>query len=248
MLGELLPFDNRLELLAGRTLFRKTRLQVHRVAGWEMLVDHSACDAGSIRSLLAGNMYKSLLQSIYMVQMNVMDLGANAGGFPLLLHSLGAKFKRLLAVEMNPNTFKRLKFNLEYNEPNATVINAAAVGAARTLRLALGNGSTMDSIYRGGRRPQREYEIQGRTVDDMASMFGDEVIDIAKIDIEGAESELFLDCTTFDTLSRINHLIIEIHDEKLAPHIHSKIRESGFKLCSGVNRSGCGVHLFSRVV
>ena len=43
---------------------------------------------------------------------NVLDLGANNGGFPLLLHTSGIELKKVVSVEFNPRTFARLNFNL----------------------------------------------------------------------------------------------------------------------------------------
>ncbi len=37
---------------------------------------------------------------------NVLDLGASNGGFPLLLHADGIPLKKVVSVEFNRNTFR----------------------------------------------------------------------------------------------------------------------------------------------
>ena len=82
----------------------------------------------------------------------VVDIGANVGGFSLMLLVDGVRISKLLCVEMNPNTFERLRFNIKTNfNEVATVINAAVVGNSRQIDLTLGIGSTGALIYRGTR-------------------------------------------------------------------------------------------------
>jgi len=147
--------------------------------------------------------------------LKVFDVGANNGGFPLLLKTLGYELEKTVCVEMNPNTFSRLRFNMESNLGDGCVLyNAAVCGVARELELNLGTGGTGDTIYQEGQAPKtsRAYKIRGMTFDDIyASAFGDDVVDVCKIDIEGAEYEVFAS-PTYSALAKCRYLIIEIHD------------------------------------
>jgi FkbM family methyltransferase len=122
----------------------------------------------------------------------------------------------VVSVELNPNTFLRLRFNLERNLRCEVVpINAAVCGEPGTLNVALGAGNSGDSIYNGDARTGREtFEIEGLTFDQIYERyFSGETIDICKIDIEGAEFELFAK-PSHENLRRCRYLIMEIHENE----------------------------------
>lgn len=241
-------FDNWPELALGRLLFRRTQLQVHRVNGWEMIVDHRGADAGSIRSLMADNSsYRQLLNRVDLPEeLSVVDMGANAGGFPFLLHAMGHSFKRLLCVEMNPNTYARLHLNVKRNEPRAVVMNAAVVGKPRTLELDLGHGSTGDSIYRASKGKTDPWKIDGLTFDQLVRPEFD-TIDLVKIDVEGAEEEFLTgDAPTCRMLERSRYLVIEIHHGRSADDVWAAIKSLGFSHVAREKEGPLGLHLFAR--
>lgn len=244
-------FDNRLELLLQRVVFRGTAVQVYRVGGLHLVVDNRASDAGSIRACISGPMYGRFLSQVSLPrEATVLDLGANVGGFSLLLYLRGVRFRRLVCVEMNPNTYERLRFNLLSNEiGNVEVINAAVCGAARTLRVRLGRGSTGDSIYAGTDRldGSREYEVRGRTLDEICeTAVGGGIIDLCKMDIEGAEDEVLLGPASANaSLSRMRYLLTELHHAEKIGEIVDMLRARGFEWIAGERGGpGCGVHLF----
>jgi FkbM family methyltransferase len=129
--------------------------------------------------------------------LTVFDLGANGGGFPLMLLLSGKRFSKLVCVEMNPNTFRRLQYNISRNVEGETVlIQGAVCGSRRKFELALGQGDISDSIYQdhtdASLKSRQKYEIEGYSFDDLfRSHFGESVVDICKLDIEGAEYEVF---------------------------------------------------------
>src|SRR5205085_4304690 len=101
------------------------------------------------REVLTSPMYRELLKKLRLPKrISVFDLGSNNGGFPLLLKSEGFDFEKLVCVELNPNTFNRLEFNLSRNfGSESTALNLAVAGSTGTLSADLGAGSTSDNIY-----------------------------------------------------------------------------------------------------
>lgn len=132
-----------------------------------------------------------------------------------MLKSSRFDLKCVVAVELNPNTFSRMRFNLERNiDCRLVLLNAAICSPARTHTLRLGNGSVADSIY-ARRAPSgraREYQIPGMTLDEICQVaFQGEPIDICKMDVEGAEFEVFFQ-PGHGAIERCRYLVIEVHD------------------------------------
>jgi FkbM family methyltransferase len=255
---QLLKFDNRWELIAGWIFFRGTSVQVYRMNGLQILVDNRAADAGSIRHCIATDLYSRYLPKMKLPEApNVLDLGANAGGFPLLLATRGIRPKNLLCVELNPNTCQRLRFNIESNFPGAKVINAAVVGSAREIKVRLGRGSTADSIYSGpsrlglasagqAARPSQgiEYSVSGFSLDSIINThFADGTIDLCKMDVEGAEDEVVAG-SECESLRRIRYLLVELHNRENYEKFITAVSARGLKEIAGDGQAGCGVRLF----
>jgi FkbM family methyltransferase len=245
----LIAFDNWAELLLQRLFFRRNKLQVHRIAAMHILVDHRGADAGSIRTCIGTSLYRPFILAARLPRsVRVLDLGANVGGFSLLLASLGHQFERLVCVEMHPLTAERLRFNIKTNIHLASeVVNAAVCGHSRTINLELGHGSTGDNIYRGSPRGGTQYAIDGRTFDDIVNAYfdGPAPIDICKMDIEGAEDEVLAAPTSENQqLHRVRWLLIEMHHRASYAHLCEVLRNRGFEQVASDGKDQCGVRLF----
>ena len=230
---EVWAFDNRLWLAVTKTFFRRENLQIYRYNGVEILVDHAGGDNNGAREVLTSPMYRRFLPQMKLDSpANVLDLGANNGGFPLLLHTSGIMLKKVVSVEFNPRTFVRLHFNLMRNLPGEVIpINAALCGDDRVIEAFLGSGGVSDSIYDGSAEGGEVTDtIRGVTFDHLVdTYFRDEVIDICKIDVEGAEFEVFL-LPEHERITRCRYLIMEIHerDGRRADEILPVIQDLGF--------------------
>ena len=221
-------FDNMIELVVNRTLYRDTGLAVYRLGDMEVLIDHKGGDQNGTRECLVSDMYARLIPHLQLEgAINLVDIGANGGGFTLLLRHLGISIQRAVCVEMNPSTFRRMQFNLQSNMHGTDVvaIHAAVCGEPKELRLDFGRGSTGESIYGSS----GSHTIAGITLDDVAA-YVDGPIDLLKMDIEGAEYEvLFGEHAT--ALSRARYVIIEIHtprDGHSRADALAKLGEQGF--------------------
>ena len=232
-LKEIWQFENRLPLILTRTLFPRQRLYVCRYKVVEFLTDVEGGDANGARQVLTSPMYLRFLPQMELRgPVNVLDIGANNGGFPLMLIANGVALKKVVSVELNPNTFQRLRFNLARNlNCEVVAMNAAVCGEARQLEVSLGAGSSGDSIYRRSDVSiENAYQIEGITFDEVYERhFKDETVDICKIDIEGAEFEIFSQ-PYHRSLGNCRYLIMEIHDGdgRSADSILSAIELLGF--------------------
>ena len=214
-LAEIWKFDNRIYLGLTRLLFRGENINIYRYKGLEILTDHASGDANGAREVFTSDMYRKYLPTLGLDgEINVLDIGANNGGFSLLLQSEGVAFRKLVCIEMNPETFSRLRFNIDRNLECATdVINAAVCGSEGKIEMNLGSGSAGDSIYSKKTSGQIR-TIAGVTFDHIyQESFGDEIVDLCKIDIEGAEFEVFAGSRA-SQIQRCRNVLIEIHHDK----------------------------------
>jgi FkbM family methyltransferase len=243
---DLWAFDNRWELLLQRVLFRGTHLQVHRIGGYEMLVDHRTSDAGSIRQCVSSDMYRRFLPALKIDgPVSVLDIGANAGGFPLMLAASGIAIRHLVCVEMNPNTYERLRFNVRTNfHDRSEVVHAAVCASRKTIPVMVGLGSTNDSIYKQTKGSAKQYDVAGVTFDDVARRMPEGAIDVCKIDVEGAEHEILCDAASANgMLSRCRNIIMEVHHERQCEEIFATLAKRGFEV-EPAQKAAVGSFLF----
>ncbi len=230
---EVWQFDNRFWLIFTKTFFPREKLHIYQYRGMDILIDHAAGDANGAREILTSPMYRRFLPLMKLGgEVNVLDLGANNGGFPLLLQAGGINLKKVVSLELNPKTFSRLRFNLERNlSCQVNALNAALCGQAGVLKVSLGAGSVGDSIYeKVSGDDSQVYEIEGLTLDDVwQQYFSGETVDLCKMDIEGAEFDVFLQ-PAHQSLRQCRYLIIEIHerDGRRAEEILPAIEKLGF--------------------
>jgi FkbM family methyltransferase len=219
-LRSILRFDNRWQLVIQRLFFWRTPLYVYRTAGMQILIDHPRGDVCGLRECFDTPMYEQFLKHMNLKPpLNVLDLGAHIGAFALMLQASGRELARLVGVELNPATFSRMQFNIERNLPRTetTLINAGIAGQSGQASFHFGGGSTSDSLVRQtGPSTNGPVSVERRvnliTVDDALERagMGQGLIDLCKMDIEGAEYQVFSN-PGHSGLSRCRYILIEIH-------------------------------------
>jgi FkbM family methyltransferase len=254
-LREMLSFDNYWQLILSRLLFRGTSLMVYRKNGCEFLVDQHSGDVNGIRTVLATRMYSqffSQLTGLRNKPLNVFDLGSHVGGFPILLHLHGFKINRLSCVELNPATYVRMCFNIANNlkcefEP----VQGAVCGERRQFVLHLGKGSTSDSIYATENSRQISSHaspcmVEGWTFDEIFKRVfpNNDFIDLCKIDVEGAEHDIFLGSNAHESICRCAYLVMEIHPHKAYSVSHLIDRLAGHKIVPVARDHQENIYLF----
>lgn len=248
-LQEIWQFDNRFWLIFTKTFFPRQNLQIYQFKGLDILTDQAAGDANGAREILTSPMYRRFLPLMRLEgAINVLDLGANNGGFPLLLQSAGIILKKVVSVELNPKTFMRLHFNLRRNlSCQVIALNAAICGANGLLKVSLGAGSVADNIYEVAESDDADsYTVEGLTVDEIwqRHFFG-ETVDLCKLDVEGAEFDVFLN-SAHQSLRNCRYLIMEIHerDGRHADEILPAIGQMGFVRQPSAPDADPAVHFF----
>jgi FkbM family methyltransferase len=231
-LQAVLYFDNWPWLMQARILDRKTGLVIYRKNGCEIVVDHGVDDASGTRACIVGDMYRKYLPFMKLAEpVSVLDLGANGGGFTLMLHLQGIKLGRTVCVEMNKTTFTRLALNLATNLDSAQAINAAVCDASHGPEIALNPscGWTGGGIYNMRAEPgSPSVTVPTITLQDLYDRyFQGGPIGVCKIDIEKAEYEI-LESASEELLTQIDYLIIEFHDSTKTPAILKKLESLGF--------------------
>ncbi len=251
-LQSLMQFDNKLQLLLARTLFQNNPVVIYCVRGKQILVDHGADDENGTRAAITSPMYKQFLAQMKLPErVNVLDFGANGGGFPLMLELNGVHIQKVACIEFNPNTYSRLRFNMERNiQAEFVGFNAAVCGEKQEFDVALGSGGTNDSIYQDSSEQNghglRRFKVQGLTFDDIyTTAFGEERVDVCKLDVEKAEYDI-LSSSAHHCLQCCNYLIIEIHPHPTVEKkfVTDRLVRLGFKQISHDEETEQDVYLF----
>ena len=170
----------------------------------------------------------SFLRGVLDAQSVVVDLGINQANFAGDMHALTGC--RVLGVEAVPE--------LAANAPNhdwLRVENVAIAGADGTVTMHL--NQTGDATLRPDMSEDdvTTVEVRATTLENFLAAHDVERVDLLKIDIEGAEFELF-DTAPDTVLERLAQITIEFHDFKnaaLTPdveRIKARMRGLGF-LC-----------------
>lgn len=252
-LASSLRFDNRLQLILDRIFFRGTRFVPHRLNTIDFVVDQKGGDECGIRPCLVEGMYDPFLEAAGAFNsakpLKVADLGANAGGFSLIFASRGLAIAKIAAVEMNPLTYSRMRLNvLTAYGPRAKTINAAISAESCALDVPFNYGSTGESVTNAYGVKNGTFRIRAITFDEFyEEEFKGETVDIAKVDIEGAEWSM-VDAGTCQHLRSCRFIIVEVHPDKGRDitQFEAALRPFGFKLLEVRNEREPDVFCFAQ--
>ncbi|MGH7665079.1 MAG: FkbM family methyltransferase [Gemmatimonadaceae bacterium] len=164
----------------------------------------------------------------------IVDCGANVGYSSAYFLSRYPR-SRVIAVEPDPRNFAWLQRNLEPYGDRVSLRCSAIWRESAALAVApgeFGDGREWATQVRPA-RPGEVATIQALTIGDVLDDVGCERIDILKIDIEGAEAEVFRgDVSAW--LGRVNNLVIELHGDECRRMFFAAISEREFE----ISRSG----------
>jgi FkbM family methyltransferase len=137
--------------------------------------------------------------------MTVLDIGANMGSYTIWAAHQGA---RVYALEPERNNVVRLEANIQLNklQPNIIVVPDAIFSHTGVVRLAvsaLSPGGHTTGVIDG-------VEVPSVTIADLLIRENIDSVDILKIDVEGAEYEIFGSIEK-ETFSKINSIVGEYH-------------------------------------
>jgi FkbM family methyltransferase len=141
----------------------------------------------------------------------IVDAGANIG-MATLYYSMLYPSARIYSIEPEESNFVLLAKNCK-GLPNVTLIKAALWKDGENLVIADSDAEKWEfTVAVGGAcSGGNEEEVQSITISDILRISNSEIIDILKIDIEGAEREVFAQGYT-DWLGSVRGIVIELHD------------------------------------
>lgn len=143
----------------------------------------------------------------------IVDAGANIGLASIYFTNKYPAAK-IIAIEPEQSNFELLKKNVAAY-PNIQPVQAALWHKNEEIDLVdpgLGNWGFMTEQkgnLNGNAAPTR-HRVQAMTVDKIMEVFDLKKINILKIDIEGAEKEVFSDTTAW--INRVDSMIVELHE------------------------------------
>jgi FkbM family methyltransferase len=137
----------------------------------------------------------------------IVDAGANIGGASLYFAYKypGAK---VFALEPEPSNFALLKHNCAAID---NIIPIQAALWAQSEYVALTDPDAEKWSFTVTASSDREQDIRGMTIEELMQEFGVDHIDLLKMDIEGAEKEVFGSGPT-PWLDHVSTIAIELHD------------------------------------
>ena len=136
----------------------------------------------------------------------IIDGGANVG-YTTVYFANRFPEARIIAVEPEASNVEMLRQNtLSY--PNVTIFEAAIWN--KHSKLSIENPKDDKWAFRVVEGDIEERSVSALTIDDIMQLSGHSTIDILKLDIEGAEKEVFSEWGKW--LDNVRVLMIELHD------------------------------------
>lgn len=142
----------------------------------------------------------------------IIDCGANIGLTSIQFAKQFVECK-IIAVEPDKSNTELLLHNTK-EFPGINVINKAIWSTVKILKLDRGFRDGKDWSLRTIESSSNGYdEVETITIDDLIDEYKIKNIDLLKIDIEGAEAELFKNEKNYQFLEKVSCIAIEIHSE-----------------------------------
>jgi FkbM family methyltransferase len=157
----------------------------------------------------------------------ILDAGANIGAAALFFAQRWPQ-AQIAALEPEPSNFALLAKNIR-STPSITAVEGALWHGDAQLNVANPNQDKWSFRMSAGSPSGVAGSIRGRSIPSLLAHLRWQRIDLLKIDIEGAERELFRGST--DWLANVGALMIEIHED-IAPGamaaVHDALHACGF--------------------
>ena len=138
---------------------------------------------------------------------SVIDCGAHVGSFSLWVTRRTAC--HVVAVEPNPKTFMLLRKNVN-DLPDRVALRAVAVAGTVEHRTLYDTGYSPSASLLGANNSVGSFTVEAVTLEMLIDQSGFLMVDVLKLDVEGAEQEIFRTVKT-ETLQKIRVMMIECH-------------------------------------
>lgn len=182
-------------------------------------------DISVLNEILVSGGYDALLRHPLRDPKLIVDLGANTG---LVDRWLLERYpnSRIVAVEPEPGNYACLVENVA----RLAVKTVPAAIGARERKILLHTSSGEHGFTMVGEPALGSRAVEVPVVTMESILGGAEVIDLLKVDIEGAEEELFSDCAAW--LGKVQMLLVECHGDYKLKNLTEALDRAGgnFKL------------------
>ncbi len=138
----------------------------------------------------------------------IIDAGANAG-YTSVYYANRYPAARIIALEPDDSNFNILRQNTQAY-PQITPLKAALW--VKPAKLKISNPSAPNCAFQVEEVSQGDSLIEAVTIEQLMRQHESGTISILKIDIEGAEKELFEHSSCQSWLPHVSQLVIELHD------------------------------------
>jgi FkbM family methyltransferase len=226
--------DQELRTSAGATRAgRRIALDVQQPFRARVVVRERGSDLLTFEEIVRAQVYRGVTDGIGDCR-TIIDLGANIGLASLYLAARFAN-SRIVAVEPNPDTYQLLVANLARltRSGRCRTVQGAVWSASRTLRAAPIEDAEHYSAFavREASGPETEPEIMGISIQQLIEISGFGFVDLLKVDIEGAEVELFR--ADLRWLMNVGAIAIEFHkDARAQCSFDAIMKDHGFSVVS----------------
>jgi FkbM family methyltransferase len=168
----------------------------------------------------------------------ILDLGANVG-YASALFASQYPSARILAVEPDPVNFQICVENLRpYGSRVNTLLGAAWSNRSRLALSRRGCDHAEDWAVQVHETERNEdASVEAWDLPGLLELAGEEVVDLAKIDIEGSEAEIFAANT--DWLERVRNISIELHGNRCREIFFRALREYDYKVFEHGDNTMC---------
>lgn len=205
-------------LICPRPITTKVRLRPFGTA--PVHVRSHTTDISVLNEIIVSGGYDALLRHPLDDPKLIVDLGANTG---LVDRWLLERYPRarIIAVEPEPGNYACLRSNVK--DCAVTTVPAAIGAVERTIRLHTSSGEHGFTMIGEPKAGSRAIEVPVVTMVNILDT--DEPIDLLKVDIEGAEEELFADCASW--IGRVKTLLVECHGAYKLSSLMTDLRKAG---------------------
>lgn len=198
--------------------------QIREIGGVRLYMRGSTSDMYVAREVFTWGAYPLPISGI------VFDIGANIGAFSIYA---AKSARRIFAFEPESENYAQLQKNIALNRATNIEIYKKAIGAthgkALLYRATANTGAT--SLVSKVSRDTEVVDVI--TLEEAMRIGGVERIDLLKMDIEGAEYQIF-ETVSDEVLSRIDAIEIETHPVpgKNKKDIAQRLERSGFTVAT----------------
>lgn len=205
-------------------------LQLRAPCAGDIWLRTGCSDDTTFDEMFSQKVYEPLLQAIPNARY-VIDVGANIG---LATRFLGGHYPgaEVFSVEPDPDNFALLKRNVEplMAAKRCQILRAAAWSSNGTVNLSdVPEHTEFDAVHVSENATLASRAVEALTIGEIVKRSDFPRIDILKVDIEGAESEIFK--ADLEWLNRTRAIAIEFHaDSRKSSGFDELMKEHGFKI------------------